>query len=213
MVKEITSVCKHPVVLLISMMMGILMFISNPDDARADGGWTLNWGANFLYQNVYISDWNGGANSHSKYDYYGGSINFQPEYRFFDGALGIGIDVALGGLSFRKDRKEVDEPGSELYNSDFEHGKHNDLYLMAFITAKGIIPLRVLELWGEVGFGIRLSDFKVAIPLEDRIRLGMTLNFGDNLLGVGIHLGCSGIGMLFVDLPSVQVGVHVVKRF
>ena len=210
------NVCRNLIAPLMAIMIGFVMFLSNPDDARAEGGWALNGSVNYLYHHVYKID-TGGLYGNEKidiYNYYGGSVDIQPEYRFFDGALGIGVDVMLGGYGCRKDLLDHEykyQGKVESLEDALVNGEYNQFIMMAFITAKGIIPTQYVDIWGELGLGYGLADFKLRAS-SIRGRIGVTMNLLDNSLGVGLHAGIGDTGFILVDV-SVDAGIHVVKKF
>ena len=179
---------------ILAVMLGFVMFFGNPDEARAEGGWTLTSSASFLY--MAGTDC-GGCEVSTDFKYYGGSISAQPEYRFTNW-FGLGLDVGLAGMSFETANDDVSDYNMLLFQ-----------FLVAF---KFIAPLKYVDLWGEIGAGLLVSEYKnVGFPI--RFRIGATVNLLDGSMGVGVHAGFGDLGTLVIFDSAIDAGVHFVKRF
>lgn len=84
---------------------------------------------------------------------------------------------------------------------------------MALVTAKFIAPLEVADLWGEFGAGIGLTNGAQGIRIPLRLRLGAIFNLYDGSPGLGFHAGYGAMTFILLFEPSVDLGIHFVKKF
>lgn len=189
---------------LMAILLGLVMALGNPTEARAECGWTLTSSASAMY--MFDPDCPGCEES-ADLHHIGGMVDIQPEYRFARW-FGLGLDIGLGGMGHRfvtNPSRGWEEKGA----ADFRQLP----YFMAIVTAKFIAPLEVADLWGEFGAGIGLLNGAQGIWVPIRFRLGATFNLYDGSLGFGFHVGYGAMTFILLFDPSVDLGIHFVKKF
>ncbi|MBQ4359998.1 MAG: hypothetical protein II767_07060 [Proteobacteria bacterium] len=189
---------------LMAILLGLVMAFGNPTEARAEGDWTLTSSASVLYQ--FSADCPGCEQS-ADLHFIGGMVDIQAEYRFVKW-FGLGLDVGLGGMGHRFVSYPT-EGWESKGSTDYRHIP----YFMALLTVKFIAPLERADLWAELGAGIGIRDFSDHFVLPIVFRLGVTFNLYDNSLGFGFHAGYGAMTWILIFDPSVDLGIHFVKKF
>ncbi len=204
MLPKSLNCCKFMPVPVMALLFGLVAFCGNPTEARAECGWTLTSSASAVYQFAPECP---GCEESADLHYIGGMVDIQPEYRFVRW-FGLGVDIGLGGMGHRF----VTNPSlgwEPKGGADYRQLP----YFMALVTAKFIAPLEAADLWGEFGAGIGLINGAEDILIPIRFRLGATFNLYDKSLGFGFHVGYGAMTMIFLFDPSVDLGIHFVKKF